>query len=614
MSEDVQKLGKYTLLEKIAQGGMAQVFKAKTLDPNGFERLVVIKRILPHISADPEYVEMLVDEAKIAVNFTHGNIAQIYDLGRVKNDYFIVMEYVDGKTFSQIVKKLKKRQTYIPLDILLYCAIETCHGLSYIHNKKGIDGKNMGVVHRDISPQNIILSYAGQIKIIDFGVAKARSKEGKTESGVLKGKFAYMSPEQSRSDTIDSRSDIFSLGTLLWESSTGQRLFKKKTNQETVRAIQKAKYVTASAFRPDIPKDFEKILKKALQKNPKNRYQDATDMAYDLEKLLFNINPDFKPVYAAEFVYKLFGPEEDEKNLPDHIFVKEKTPVTKLNVPQEKINQGGVLPEEPTIKESFDNELTPVTRIKQKKSNSRLLWLMAFFIFIFISGSIYVYLVNRAEKATLILSGLNNDMIVYVNKNEIDVLDNSPITLASNQQYYLRVTQIGYDDYTHKFYLKPFEKKTLEIKLQSKEPESVVLSIETTPPGATVYINSIEWQQKTPVVIKNLELNTTYKLGLFLEKYKFYTEDIVFEKANPLVLQHVFLKNAAHLSIKTNPIGATILIDDHIVGISPFQDSNAKPNEKIRIIVRHEGYKEQNKTVTLTYGEEMTVNFELEKE
>ncbi|OVE81309.1 hypothetical protein BVY03_03755, partial [bacterium K02(2017)] len=330
MASDSQKLGQYTLLEKIAQGGMAQVFKAKTVDPNGIERLVVIKRILPHISADQEYVDMLVDEAKIAVNFNHGNIAQIYDLGRVKDDYFIVMEYVDGKTFSHIVKKLKSRKTRFPLDLLLYCAIEIAHGLSYIHNKKDSTDKPMGVVHRDISPQNIILSYAGQIKIIDFGVAKAEFREGKTESGVLKGKFAYMSPEQSRCDRIDNRSDIFSLGTLIWEATTAARLFKKKTNQETIQNIQKGKYIPASQIRKNIPKEFDRILKKALSKNPKHRFQDASEMAFEMEKLLFKINPEFKPVYAAEFIYKLFGPEEDEAKLPDHIFVKDKTDVTKI--------------------------------------------------------------------------------------------------------------------------------------------------------------------------------------------------------------------------------------------------------------------------------------------
>ena len=164
MTEQTQKrLGNYTLLDKIAQGGMAQVYKAKTYDHSGEERLVVIKRILPHISADPEYVEMLIDEAKIAVNFNHGNIAQIYDLGRVDEDYFIVMEYVDGKTFSQIAKRLKQIGKQIPLDILLYCFIELCRGLSYIHNKKSSDGKALRVVHRDVSPQNIILSYTGKL-------------------------------------------------------------------------------------------------------------------------------------------------------------------------------------------------------------------------------------------------------------------------------------------------------------------------------------------------------------------------------------------------------------------------------------------------------------------
>lgn len=608
MAED-NKLGQYTLLDKIAQGGMAQVFKAKTVDPNGFERLVVIKRILPHISADPEYVEMLVDEAKIAVHFTHGNIAQIYDLGRVKNDYFIVMEYVDGKTVSQVNKKLKNRSAKFPIDILLYCAIETCHGLSYIHQKKTADGKSLGVVHRDISPQNVILSYAGQIKIIDFGVAKAQVKEGKTESGVLKGKFAYMSPEQARSDNIDYRSDIFSMGILLWELATSKRLFKRKTNHETIKAIQRAKYDAASSVRSDLPREFDRIIKKALQKNPKHRYQDAADMALDLEKLLFKINPDFKPVYAAEFIYKLFGPEDDELDLPDHIFTKEPTPVTKVvDAPLENVSEI----EDPTIKEVADHA-TPVVKVtRHALLKSQYLWMIAFLVFLFVGGTVYVYIVNQYQKASIQLLGLKPDMEVLINEEEFE--PEGTINLEPEQRYKLVVKKPGHLDFVKSFRLVSQQNLKIKVKHKIMPPKTGNLIIKTKPSGATVYLNNMEWKDKTPVILPDLRIGNPYKIGLFLPKHKFHKTQIKLPGDEDLVLEHDFVKTLGFLSVTSSPIGAEVFIDQKPVGLTPYQDHNVMPDKLFQVQVQLQGYRSQAVEIQLAPGEEKTLNVILEKQ
>ncbi len=255
-----KKLGDYLILDKIAHGGMAEVYKAKTLDPLGIERLVVIKRILPHIASQPEYIEMLVDEAKIAVHFSHGNIAQIYDLGRIGDDYFIVMEFVDGKTLSQVLRAFRDKPTPIPIDIAVYAVLEVCRALDYIHNKADASGAPLGIVHRDISPQNIIISYSGNVKVIDFGVAKSLEKLNQTEAGVLKGKFAYMSPEQARGDFVNHRSDLFSVGILLWELLTQTRLFKRPNNKATVQAVLKYKAPKVTDIRGEVPKSLERIV------------------------------------------------------------------------------------------------------------------------------------------------------------------------------------------------------------------------------------------------------------------------------------------------------------------------------------------------------------------
>lgn len=610
MADAAQKLGQYTLLEKIAQGGMAQLFKAKTVDPNGFERLVVIKRILPHISADPEYVEMLVDEAKIAVNFNHGNIAQIYDLGRFNNDYFIVMEYVDGKTMSQIGKRLKEFHRPIPIDILLYCAIEICHGLSYIHNKKDGDGRSMGVVHRDISPQNIILSYSGNIKIIDFGVAKARVKTGKTESGVLKGKFAYMSPEQARSDTIDSRSDVFSMGILLWEFATGERLFKRKTNHETIQAIQKAKYDAPSTIRKNLPRAYDKVVKRALQKHPKHRYQDAADMAVDLEKLLYEINPDFKPVFAAEFIYKLFGPESDEKDLPNPIFVQEKTPITVLQDASVRKNKQNL--DDPTIKDHLGDHATPVVKIVPfKKFSSQALWVAGFCAFLMACLLTYVLVSKKINRATFELKGFETGMHVFLDGTEL-INPNQKNEVASDKQHSLRVHQDGAKDFTLKFLLKPYEHRVIPIELKREVPLFGNLIISTKPTGATVYLDNIEWKSKSPVIIRNLDAKKTYKVGLFMQKYRFYTESVTIIGGQDTAIEHDFEESFAYLSVTSNPIGAEVLIDGVMVGTTPYQNPNVNPDAQLNIEIRKQDYKPAQTSLKLAPGEDKTLNFELD--
>jgi serine/threonine protein kinase len=312
--------GHYFILEKIAQGGMAEIFKGLTYDFSGIKKFIVIKRILPHIAANKEFIDMLVAEAKIAVNLSHGNIAQVYDLGKVGSDYFIVMEYVDGKSLSQIQRKCQEKGVPIPVEFCAYFISELCSGLDYMHRKTDEFGNEMKIVHRDISPQNIIVSYSGNVKIVDFGVAKAAFKLGEGERGILKGKFAYMSPEQAEGVEIDSRSDLFSAGIVLWELLTTQRLFKKKLNSETVWAVKNMAAVPPSQFRSDVPHDLDQIVLKALEKNPDKRYISAQDMNLDLTKFLLKYHSDFKPSSVSQFLDNLF--ESDDEITRDIQFEK----------------------------------------------------------------------------------------------------------------------------------------------------------------------------------------------------------------------------------------------------------------------------------------------------
>lgn len=623
------KLGQYTLLEKVAQGGMAQVYKAKTIDPTGIERLVVIKRILPHISSQPEYVEMLIDEAKIAVHFTHGNIAQVYDLGRVGEDYFIVMEYVDGRTFSQINKALLERHQKMPLDILLYCFIELCHGLSYIHRKTGPSGKPLGVVHRDISPQNIILSYAGNVKVIDFGVARADFLESRTEHGVLKGKFAYMSPEQTKGDKIDHRSDIFSVGTLLWEMATGERLFKRSSNQDTIKAVQKAKFDSPSERRADIPATLDRIIRKALGRSARNRYQDGADMALDLEKLLFSINPDFRPVSAAKFLYDLFGPEQDEASLPPPFFVKagseeersrSRASALSKSVAAKSVSRAGghvqtlanIPEEEPTVREVLADELTPVVKMPRFRRLRSQSWFVTLVVILaFVIGSAYAFYVHELNKrAYLGFSGVEKDMTLFLNGDEKPLTD-SKLTVSSNKSYQIRITKEGYKDFIRELSLSPREETMIDIKLEKAIPPLGDLTIETSPASANVLVDGKPWPSATPVTIKNLNNAQKYRVRIELPNYKPIEQDIEIVGGKVIHLNKTLEIDFATLKFESTPEGAEVFVDDNRMGVTPLTLPEVLPGVERKIRISLEGHEDVLQSVTLGAAENREIKVEL---
>ncbi|MCC6272172.1 MAG: serine/threonine protein kinase [Deltaproteobacteria bacterium] len=337
--------GHYFILEKIAQGGMAEIFKGLTYDFSGLKKFIVIKRILPHIAVNKDFIKMLIDEAKIAVKLSHGNIAQTFDLGKVADDYFIVMEYVDGRTISQIYKKTVEYKTFIPIPISAYVVSEICNGLDYMHRRKDENGRSLEIVHRDISPQNVILTESGNVKIVDFGVAKAAFKLSEMERGVLKGKFAYMSPEQTEGKNIDFRSDIFSTGVVLWEMLTGRRLFKKKSNPETIEAVQAMTVFPPSAYRNEIPSDLDEIVMRALERDPQRRYAAAADISLDLTKFLLRHYPEFKPTQVGDFLKEIFDNEEKTGDL-----YQEKTMREELTV-RERVRREGMEEEVPDVAE-----------------------------------------------------------------------------------------------------------------------------------------------------------------------------------------------------------------------------------------------------------------------
>ena len=279
--------GPYLLLERISVGGMAEVYKAKEYGVEGFERTVAVKRILPHVAEDEEFIAMFKDEAKIAVQLNHGNIAQIYNLGNEQDSFYIALEYINGRDLRAVFQKCQQQGKPMPISQACYVIMKICEGLDYAHNKKDKYQRELNIIHRDVSPPNILVSFEGEVKLIDFGVAKAAGRASRTQAGILKGKFGYMSPEQVRGMPLDRRSDVFSVGVVLFEMLTGTRLFQADTDFATLEKVRAVEVPRPSSLNPEINKPLENIIYKALAREPEQRYQSAIELHDELQAFMF---------------------------------------------------------------------------------------------------------------------------------------------------------------------------------------------------------------------------------------------------------------------------------------------------------------------------------------
>jgi serine/threonine protein kinase len=276
--------GRYNLLRKIADGGTAEVFLAHMEGSAGFKRLVVLKRVRPALWADEAFRRGLVDEAHIAMGLHHSNIVQVIDLGVAAQRYFLAFELVDGWTLSQVIKRAKAAGVQIPLNVGLHIMAEVCRGLSYAHNKAE-NGVPLAIVHRDVSPQNVLLSEQGEVKLTDFGIARARTRSNTSEIGSVKGKPAFMSPEQAAGSALDARSDLFPIGTMIYLMATGELPFTAPTALEEMARVVAGKFANPTTLRPDLPKELVQLINKVLERKVEKRFQSAEELLHAIEKV-----------------------------------------------------------------------------------------------------------------------------------------------------------------------------------------------------------------------------------------------------------------------------------------------------------------------------------------
>jgi serine/threonine protein kinase len=307
LPEPIQ-FGKYTLFERIGRGGMADVFKGRISGPAGFERVFVVKRILPHLSDDNTFIKMFVEEAKMSARLNHPNIVQIFELGAVEGEYFISMEYVRGRDLAETMRAIWKTMGPPRPELVAYIGREACRALSYAHSLTDDHGRPLGMIHRDVSPSNIMMSYEGAVKLLDFGIAKALGEAPETtKSGTMKGKYAYMAPEQTEGDDVDHRIDIFSCGIVLHEVLTGRRLFKGANDVLTIERVRRCEVPRPSQQNPMVPPQLDAIVLKALARNPNDRFATAADMADALDDVVHAAR--FQPTHLAQLLYDLFPVE-----------------------------------------------------------------------------------------------------------------------------------------------------------------------------------------------------------------------------------------------------------------------------------------------------------------
>ena len=284
-----RKLGRYELLRRLAKGGMGEIYLARVRGAGGFEKTVILKTILPHLAEEEEFVTKFLDEGRIVVQLTHGNIVPVFDMGEQNGEYFIAMEYVPGQDLRAILKRLKERREELPVEFALYIAAEIAKGLGYAHRKMDASGNPLEIVHRDVSPSNVLISHEGEVKLIDFGIARAAGKLSQTANGAIQGKCCYMSPEQARGHHLDSRSDIFSAGVVLYEMLTLVRPFEGRNDLESLELVRTCTVDPPGVLRTEISEELDEILLRALADDPDDRYQTIDELYVDLQHEMYRL-------------------------------------------------------------------------------------------------------------------------------------------------------------------------------------------------------------------------------------------------------------------------------------------------------------------------------------
>jgi len=548
-----RRFGKYTLLRRMATGGMAEIFLSLQRSVAGFEKLIVIKRILPAMNQDRGFIDMLLHEARVAATLSHPNIVQTIDVGQVDGTYFIALEHIHGEDLRSIVRQMKKKGvTEFPIEHALAIILGMCAGLSYAHERRDLDGTPLGIVHRDISPQNVLVGFAGDTKIVDFGVAKSGTQTAEqTKSGQLKGKVPYMSPEQARGEEVDWRSDVFATGVMLFELTTGKRLFKGATEFETLKLIVERDYPRPSWVAGGYPPALETIVMRALEKDREKRYQSAREMQADIEAFVRDARLPVSSIALAEFMKGLF--EE------------------KLAAQKEALMQGRQLADI-IAQEIVHNEQTMVTGVDSGRFSSHNISTASGAI---ATGSVPPPSGSGAKWALIAL----------------------PLVI---------IAAVG-----AVFALRRSDPAAGQSKEASAEPaaQKATLIVKSDPPGAHIWINGEVRAEVTPATIENLPIgNVDVKVGM--EGYGSKIDKVELAGGPATTRNFTLQKGVVTLQFSGAPAGATATLDGKNVTLPTVE---ATPGEPHTLVISAPGHASKTVKISGELGETKKVDAALDK-
>ena len=624
MSEFQPKpFGKYYLIEKLAMGGMAEIFKAKTFGIDGFEKFLVIKRILPHYSQDQQFITMLTDEAKLSVLLSHHNIVQVFDLGKVGGDYFISMEFINGSNLRDLLIRAEALGEKLPEDIVVFIISEICKGLDYAHSRKDHEGKPLGIIHRDISPQNILLSYEGEVKIVDFGIAKAAMNVTHTATGIIKGKVSYISPEQVLGKPIDGKTDIFATGLLLYELLTGDKLFTGESHFEILQKIRTTHFTEKSA--PDsVSETLRKILAKALAHSHKARYETAEEFQIDLTRYLYSAYPRFSPRRLSKLMHEWFSKEIEEKNAKRavEISINAATPsLMAQQALQENIvhrdTAENALPagSQRTLTFTSDHDTEPQTDPEIILNTGETL-----------SAKTLAPRQHHVDStATQPPASMNPTPVSLTPVEKKKRPYGALLFLAFVLLIALTGVAVGSYGVYQKYFSKQNPRQTppLAPRLQPEAPQPHppisqtrgTLRIESSPYGAQIFINDQETPYVTPSNVPGLELNRPQKITLKKAKYHELSQTLTLLDDKPVLLNlSLDALPAGSIRINSSPAGAKIFVDGHDTGqLSPYTLEDLELGKNYLVELKLNQYKITYDKISVFSEELIEFNKELVK-
>jgi serine/threonine-protein kinase len=611
------RFGKYTLIRKLAVGGMAELFLALQRSVAGFEKLIVVKRVLPHLAKDSSFIEMLLAEARIAATLNHPNVGHIYDVGSVDGQFYIAMEHIHGEDLRSLVRQMKKMNvTSFPLEHALAIALGCCAGLSYAHDKRDLDGEPMGIVHRDVSPQNILVTFTGDVKLVDFGIAKAgRGQMEDTGSGQLKGKVPYMSPEQAQGEVLDNRSDIFSLGIILFELCTGRRLFRGKNEMETLRKIVEEDYPRPRDLNPGLSPRLEQIILRSLEKDPTRRYQSAREMQVDLEDYIRSEQLKVSSVSLGEWMEDLFRDKLDQQKQ----LLQEGRQLAEVIAAQvaEEEREG-----------SLGTGNTLESRVRQKPASKAPWILLGLVLLAAIGGGVW-FATRPPPDVTAPATGPGIIAIESTPPGAAIWIDgerraeSTPAAIADlpvGAAYSVKLTREGYAPHTQRVELtEASPRASLDVRLERPTAATfAVIRVRTVPAGASVLLDGRDTTQTTPATIPEVAPGTAHTLVLALEGYVTRTEQVTLEGGQVADLSFELERlplgsGESLLRVITDPPNARVTIDGTAYESgSPYEVR--MPTRRVRVSVARSGFDSAEREVALVSGQTSELSVTLERE